>query len=321
MFRGAVRHRNNSGFNWGCVERLERQYLAETQTITLQPQLNFALLKQQLYTYLARDNHPPHSQESPTAPQIWRCTRSLWPIGRFARSKPYVLLAACAECERQLLIFWLQELEFLADNDLITPAQLSTILNQLPSETATGRGGIRNSSPAPVAAMNNLNVNGNGRQNETLNEKASFYGNQSNPSPAPPAYPVAPAPPTAPPLTYATALYAYNASDPGDLALQANDRVAVTEYMNAEWWKGRNERTKQEGIFPRNYVKVEEKITEPPAPTNYGNMPLDVSNGAAEPSKAGKGQEMGKKFGKKLGNAAVFGAGATIGSNIVNSIF
>jgi hypothetical protein len=169
--------------------------------------------------------------------------------------------------------------------------------------------------------MNNLNLNGHGRQNGS-SEKNGFYAD-ANPSPAPPAYPVAPAPPTAPPLTYATALYAYTASDAGDLALQANDRVAVTEYMNAEWWKGRNERTKQEGIFPRNYVKVEEKITEPPAPTNYGNMPLDVSNGAgsAEPGKPGKGQEMGKKFGKKLGNAAVFGAGATIGSNIVNSIF
>lgn len=31
--------------------------------------------------------------------------------------------------------------------------------------------------------------------------------------------------------------------------------------------------------------------------------------------------EQGKKFGKKLGNAAIFGAGATIGGNIVNSIF
>jgi hypothetical protein len=206
----------------------------------------------------------------------------------------------------------------LADNDLITPAQLATILNQLPAETATGR--TRNASPAPAAAMNNLNLNGLGRS--STSEKAGLYAD-ANPSPAPPAYPVAPAPPTAPPLTYATALYAYNATDAGDLALQANDRIAVTEYMNAEWWKGRNERTKQEGIFPRNYVKVEEKITEPPAPTNYGNMPLDVSNGAgsAEPGKAGKGQEMGKKFGKKLGNAAVFGAGATIGSNIVNSIF
>jgi len=210
------------------------------------------------------------------------------------------------------------ELDFLADNSLITPQQLTTILNQLPTETATGRSRSQAASPAPTPAFNNLSIND--RQNGH-SEKNGYYGDTQTPAP-PPAYPVAPAPPTAPPLTYATALYAYTASDDGDLALEANDRIAVTEYMNAEWWKGRNERTRKEGIFPRNYVKVEEKITEPPS--NYGNMPLDVANGAgngAEPGKAGKGQEMGKKFGKKLGNAAVFGAGATIGSNIVNSIF
>lgn len=40
-----------------------------------------------------------------------------------------------------------------------------------------------------------------------------------------------------------------------------------------------------------------------------------------EEGKANKAEQMGKKFGKKLGNAAIFGAGATIGGNIVNSIF
>jgi hypothetical protein len=110
-----------------------------------------------------------------------------------------------------------------------------------------------------------------------------------------------------------------------------NDSVAVTEYMNAEWWKGRNERTGQEGIFPSSYVRaVEQKgpaynAVQPyqqPQASNYGNMPLDVSQSASDPPKEpSKGQEMGKKFGKKLGNAAVFGAGATIGSKIVNGIF
>jgi hypothetical protein len=74
-------------------------------------------------------------------------------------------------------------------------------------------------------------------------------------------------------------------------------------------------------------VRKEEKAMGAPAPTNYGNMPLDVSNGAAsggppaaqgEPSKLEAG---GKKFGKKLGNAAIFGAGASIGGKIVNGIF
>jgi len=53
-------------------------------------------------------------------------------------------------------------------------------------------------------------------------------------------------------------------------------------------------------------------------------MPLMVSTGGQlDPSqrKPSKLEEHGKKFGKKMGNAAIFGAGATIGSNIVNGIF
>ena len=93
-------------------------------------------------------------------------------------------------------------------------------------------------------------------------------------------------------------------------------------------WRGRNERTGLEGIFPRSYVNiVEEKrpyLVSSPS-TDYGNMPLAVSqSGSAMPiegRKPSKFEENGKKFGKKMGNAAIFGAGATIGSNIVNGIF
>lgn len=118
---------------------------------------------------------------------------------------------------------------------------------------------------------------------------------------------------------------------------------------------GRNERTGAEGIFPRTYV---ETLPGPPAPANggynnekaayvapaqpaYGGYPPPPSqqnpyNAGAPPmamanqpqqqqvegeGAGGKAGGMGKKFGKKLGNAAIFGAGATIGSNIVNSIF
>ena len=89
--------------------------------------------------------------------------------------------------------------------------------------------------------------------------------------------------------------------------------------MNADWAKGRSERTRQEGIFPRSYVTiVDEKNTSqglgmvPPPPTpqqgnNYGNMPLAMSQsgggGGGQPSKV---EENGKKFGKKLGNAGMF---------------
>lgn len=132
--------------------------------------------------------------------------------------------------------------------------------------------------------------------------------------------------------------------------------------MNADWWMGRNERTGQEGIFPRTYV---EQLPGPPPPPGVGGAyanhnnnekagimygspapgapqyggyppppqqqnpynssapPMAVANEQQQQQGTGGGKtgEMGKKFGKKLGNAAIFGAGATIGSNIVNSIF
>lgn len=141
------------------------------------------------------------------------------------------------------------------------------------------------------------------------------------------------------PLTYATAMYAYNPADAGDLALASHDRIAVLEFMNADWWKGRSERTGMEGIFPRSYVREDGHQQAQAAPqtsgfatagkmpdnnpASYGNMPVDVAQqGGGNAQKIpSKGEEQAKKFGKKLGNAAIFGAGATIGSNIVNSIF
>ena len=94
-------------------------------------------------------------------------------------------------------------------------------------------------------------------------------------------------------------------------------------------WRGRNERTGLEGIFPRSYVNIiEEKRPHPVSGHNssYGNMPTEVSQSSSalapvEGKKPSKFEENGKKFGKKMGNAAIFGAGATIGSNIVNGIF
>lgn len=219
------------------------------------------------------------------------------------------------------------ELEFLSDTGHITGAQLSAILSNLPpSDLPTATSALANTSiaraetpvaapsPAPVAAVTHT---------PTFNEKA-------NPTPAP-AYSQAPPAYTHPPtLSVVTALYQYHASDAGDLALNPGDTINVTEYVNNDWWRGVNPSTGQTGIFPKDYVK--------PAPTNekdgygYGNMPLQVANGgsshpapyvppAEEHQQPSKFEEQGKKFGKKLGNAAIFGAGATIGGKIVNGIF
>lgn len=79
--------------------------------------------------------------------------------------------------------------------------------------------------------------------------------------------------------------------------------------MNADWAKGRNERTGLEGIFPRSYVAIvdEKKNMPPPPPTqsSYGNMPVDVSQSGSSgaPQKESKLNANGKKFGKKMGNA------------------
>lgn len=87
--------------------------------------------------------------------------------------------------------------------------------------------------------------------------------------------------------------------------------VQAWEANTCPGWRGRNERTGKEGIFPKSYVKpLDEKagIYSPPPPTNYGNMPLAVaqsgSNPASnDPEQKSKFEENGKKFGKKLGNA------------------
>jgi hypothetical protein len=110
--------------------------------------------------------------------------------------------------------------------------------------------------------------------------------------------------------------------------------------MNADWARGRNERTGLEGIFPRSYVRVDETNNEksgfgnnappplppvggmqkmnlggyqqqqqPPQGSGYGNMPMEVANGQQQmqmqppPGGHGRMNEQGKKFGKKLGNA------------------
>ena len=178
----------------------------------------------------------------------------------------------------------------------------------------------------PRSPMANLSVN---EKQNTWNEKQNTWQQpspmpQATQMPPPPAYGASSAEPLA--LAHATALYAYRGDDAGDLELQAGDNIAVTEYMNAEWWKGRSSRSGAEGIFPRSYVRVEEEKApmqqqQQQPGMGYGNAPLETSGmGNGMGRVPGKGQEMGKKFGKKLGNAAIFGAGATIGADIVNSI-
>ena len=202
-----------------------------------------------------------------------------------------------------------QELEFLADTSVITPQQLSSILTQLPSQTALHAP----LSSAAVATTQAVSPTAAQMSNISLNEKQNFY--------APSISPVANLPPPAYasnsfPIASASAMYAYTPSDAGDLAISPNDRIAITEFMNADWAKGRNERTGQEGIFPRSYVTILDEKSfgssmAPPRPSpqqgsSYGNMPLEVSQSGGGGGGSSKFDEQGKKFGKKLGNAGMF---------------
>ncbi|KAM0355721.1 hypothetical protein ACHAPU_000107 [Fusarium lateritium] len=246
------------------------------------------------------------------------------------------------------------ELENLLERGVIDESVYDTISSTLPAEsslsgplrTATGNKNnnttaAKVASPAPSAHVPPT------KAFEALKVKSH--------SPAPPSYDQTPPPglPTRnvkPTVAHARALYRYGASDGRDLSFEKDDRIAVYEYMNQDWWMGRNERTAQEGIFPRNYVLVDQETKKPVAPIaqpQYGYPaysqgpppqqnpynahvpPMAVAEGSGQQQQQGqegdgkdnKVNEYGKKFGKKLGNAAIFGAGATIGGNIVNSIF
>ncbi|KAH7157908.1 SH3 domain-containing protein [Dactylonectria estremocensis] len=244
------------------------------------------------------------------------------------------------------------ELENLLEKGVIDDAVFDTIHSSLPAEsslsgplrTATGSS---NAVPAPAPTPTPARPPAG-----PLPTKAVESLKIKSPSPAPPAYdqtppPGLPARNAKPVVAQARALYRYAASDGRDLAFEKDDRINVYEYMNQDWWMGQNDRTKQEGIFPRNYVLVEHenKVPVAPAQPQYGYPaqsqgppaqqnpynshvpPMAVSEGSSnnQGQEGAQGDskvnEYGKKFGKKLGNAAIFGAGATIGGNIVNSIF
>ncbi len=158
---------------------------------------------------------------------------------------------------------------------------------------------------------------------------------------------------------YAEAMYDYKGQDSSDLDLKRGDKISILEHVNNDWWRG--EVAGRVGIFPSNYVKIisapddisrsnvyGSSVSQPPnnfyqppaysqssyvppnqpqqfsAPqpfpppsTNYYQPPAQQQVQVEQPQK----DSTAKKYGKKFGDAAVFGAGATVGSNIINSIF
>ncbi|KAJ6444038.1 SH3 domain-containing protein [Purpureocillium lavendulum] len=247
------------------------------------------------------------------------------------------------------------ELENLLEKGVIDEAVFDQIHAALPDESPL-HGPLRttatsnNASPAPARSSPAPNTTAAPPPAQEPAAQTFQNLNVNGTSPAPPSYHDTPPPNVPnrgkPVLAHARALYRYAASDARDVSFEKDDRIAVHEYMNQDWWMGQNVRTGQEGIFPRNYVLVEDdqqKGQQPygyPAQPQYGYPqgppqqqnpynssvpPMAVAEGGQPGGDQQQGDnkvgQYGKKFGKKLGNAAIFGAGATIGGNIVNSIF
>lgn len=288
-----------------------------------------------------------------------------------------------------------QELESLLEKGVIDDDAFDSIHRLLPTEASlsgaptpasrtAARAPQRSPAPAPSAspptnALENLNL----RPTSSAASTAPPPSYNQSTGGGPPALPGRTPPPPAPGkpvIAHARALYRYAGADAGDCAFERGDGVAVHQYMNADWWLGRNLRTGQEGIFPRSYVELEAAPPPGPPPGGHGNYyqqqqqqqqpwqdekagyggggggggypgaapygaPQQPMYGGYPPPPPGQANpydangpppmavaeqggeggskmgEQGKKIGKKLGNAAIFGAGATIGSNIVNSIF
>jgi LAS seventeen-binding protein 1/2 len=212
-------------------------------------------------------------------------------------------------------------------------------MRYLPAESPLNSASRSNAAAAavPTNSFNNMKIN---------NEPPPPAYNTPNPPSLPSRTPSQPA--AKPEIARAIALYRY--AEPDDCNFEIGDEISVFEYMNNDWWLGKNVRTGKEGVFPVNYVQVRHKATPimnqgygnekangyggyanqqsqglpPPGPSNpYDSNvpPMAVASQPVDNKPPGKGQENAKKIGKKLGNAAVFGAGATLGGKLVNSIF
>ncbi|CAZ81563.1 unnamed protein product [Tuber melanosporum] len=239
----------------------------------------------------------------------------------------------------------ISELEFLADTNVISEAAFRTIIEQLPAAGASSISAatLSPSTPAPgpvphtsTPAIPHPTFSPPPSTKTPLSEKYLPIATQAPPSPpAPPSYT-----PTALVLSLANAEWAFTGTEKGDLSFKAGDTIEVLEKIKDDWWKGRVAGGNGEiGLFPSSYVKETRVLAgreKPPLPSlppraggsgygSGGNMMTDIAHGnSGQQQQEGGGGVVGKngeKFGKKLGNAAIFGAGATIGTKIVNGIF
>ncbi|KAK9237806.1 SH3 domain-containing protein [Lipomyces kononenkoae] len=227
------------------------------------------------------------------------------------------------------------ELDTLKAVGVITQQLFDHITETLPKSYSTGMApfDLRSSSP---------------KMNSREDERPQESPEKARQPPPPPRYSPDPSEQQQQ-LEVAEAIYDYRPSDASDLALYRGAPVVILEKINPDWWRGRDKSTNREGIFPSSYVRIIGSSPAPPVPSpspymqqyppqqQYMPMPIQpysapspqpyyppvqqqVDAGNPEQKQESNFERQGKKFGRKLGNAMIFGAGATLGSDIVNSI-
>ncbi|TID20485.1 hypothetical protein CANINC_003602 [Pichia inconspicua] len=231
------------------------------------------------------------------------------------------------------------ELEFLLDSEVITKSLFDHINSCLPDKYTKG--------------MPPVDYNGDSKL-QSLQSSSSLPPPPSYQAPvdAPPIRKLA-VPSTPVYIDFVEAIYDFQPQQSEDLQLYAGDKIKVIEKISDAWWKG--DCNGRIGIFPSNYVRsISENGRNSPAPvpTPTPTPTYQPPQGYYQPPPPPQQQpqqmqmytppppiqqpvvvqnvpmqqtsETGstlRNIGSKLGDAALFGAGATIGSDIVNSIF
>lgn len=208
-------------------------------------------------------------------------------------------------------------IDFLQDQGYLTPQDAASIRSKLAAATVKTSG---KSVGSPVSIP------------QPHNQVSTYQPHPPQPPQPTPSYPKA------------RALWAYNedGKEPNDLTMSAGDVIDIVEETNPDWWTGRN--GGKQGLFPSNYVQKlspepssqpqQEKMYVAPGHINLGNNPppqqqLNTpavnSVGLQPDEEQDKKKNKFGKFGNTLAHSAAggvgFGAGAAVGSGIINALF
>ncbi|SMN17941.1 similar to Saccharomyces cerevisiae YGR136W LSB1 Protein containing an N-terminal SH3 domain [Maudiozyma saulgeensis] len=101
----------------------------------------------------------------------------------------------------------------------------------------------------------------------------------------------------------------------------ANDNKLEQQYTNHSSQASYQQSSQQQSPYPPPSTNYYQQT--PPQQIIYQSQPQPQPQQVVveQPQQHSNGSSQMKKFGSKLGNAAIFGAGATLGSDLVNSIF